>query len=209
MLTRKQIRMLELLDEQVLSCQSCILYNGGRCKPFWTKSSKYAILGEAPGGNEVRFNEPFYGPAGTILWEMLLEHGIRKDEFVIVNSVNCRPTEVRNGRKRNSKPLQVQQNACRMWYRKYFKVVKPKKMLVLGNYAMGSLLDEHSGIIRLNALQNYSEEFSCSFVLSVHPALCIYSMEKGLKLLEESIRVFKGVGKETYDFLEDEELWKM
>ena len=82
-------------------------------------------------------------------------------------------------------------------------------MLVLGNYAMGSLLDEHSGIIRLNALQNYSEEFSCSFVLSVHPALCIYSMEKGLKLLEESIRVFKGVGKETYDFLEDEELWKM
>ena len=127
MLTRKQIRMLELLDEQVLSCQSCILYNGGRCKPFWTKSSKYAILGEAPGGNEVRFNEPFYGPAGTILWEMLLEHGIRKDEFVIVNSVNCRPTEVRNGRKRNSKPLKSSRTHVECGIENTLKLLNPRR----------------------------------------------------------------------------------
>lgn len=207
LLSPKQIRMLELLDEQVQSCQSCVLYYGGRCKPFWTKSSKYAILGEAPGGNEVKFNEPFYGPAGTILWEMFLEHGIHKDEFVIVNSVNCRPYREKYGRKSNAKPLPVQQDACRMWYRKYFKVVKPKKMLVLGNYAMGSLLGEHSGIMRLNALQNHSEQFDCPFVLSVHPALCIYRKEEGLKLLKESIKVFKSIG--SYDFLEDDELWKM
>jgi len=45
------------LDDQILSCKNCSLWTGGYCKPFWTPNSKYGIIGEAPGSNEVN-NEP-------------------------------------------------------------------------------------------------------------------------------------------------------
>lgn len=203
--------MLELLDDQVLSCKDCTLHhNGGRCKPHWTISSKYAILGEAPGADEVKFNEPFYGKAGTILWDVLAEFDLCKDDFVIVNSVNCRPVKESDRGWVNSKPDEYHQAMCRKWYRKYFKVVKPRKMLVFGNYAMGTLINEFSGIIKHNAESFYHKEFEMPYVLSIHPAFCIYDPD-GKPLLEHSIKVFKNIAQETYedDFMNDEELWKI
>lgn len=212
-LSPKQIRMLELLDDQVLSCTRCTLYGAGRCKPYWTISSKYAIIGEAPGKDEATYNEPFFGKAGTILWDIMQDFGLYKDQFVIVNSVNCRPTkESTYGALSNIKPTITQQQMCRKWVRKYLKVVKPQKMLVFGNSAMATLIGEQSGIRKLNSTMQKSREFGMKYVLSIHPAYCIYN-EEGKDLLAHSIGIFKSLAQkktvETYDFMEDEELWKI
>ena len=210
-LTHKQIRMLELLDEQVLSCKDCTLHhNGGRCKPYWRLSSKYAILGEAPGADEIKFNEPFFGRAGAILWGVMANFDLCKDDFVIVNSVNCRPVKESQRGWVNSKPEEHHQGMCRKWFRKYFKVVKPRKMIVFGNYAMGTLINEYSGIIKHNAEVLHNKEFDIPYVLSIHPAFCIYN-EDGIPLLENSIEAFRSLAQETYsdDFMNDEELWKI
>ena len=224
MLTTKQIRMLDLLDKQIRHCSACKLHLNGRCKPFYTKHSKYAIIGEAPGYNEIRDNEPFAGPAGEILWRTMADYGLAKEDFLIINSVNCRPVnEVKTWK--NGKPTEDQQNKCREWVRKYIKVFEPEKLLVLGNYAMYSALGQSQGIMNLNAtiVDNRSlwkdykllEYDDAPYVLSVHPALCIYRKDEGLQMLSESIAKFKEIserkkpGFDFDDFLEDEELWKI
>jgi len=226
MLTTKQIRMLVLLDNKIRVCKKCDLHNNGRCKPFYTKESRYAIIGEAPGSNEVRDNEPFTGAAGDILWETMADHGLEKDKFLIINSVNCRPVD-ENQSWKNGKPTEDQQDCCREWVRKYIRVFEPEKILVLGNYAMYSALGHGQGIMKLNAtiIDENQVNFALAgtlgydnapYVLSVHPAFCIYRKDEGLQMLSESIARFKEIEPPSppmpdfvTDFLEDEELWKI
>lgn len=223
MLTTKQMRMLELLDGQIRKCMACDLHVNSRCKPYWTEGSRYAIIGEAPGYNEIRLNEPFIGAAGEILWDVMETNGLTKEEFLIVNSVNCRPVDLYK-EWRNGKPTEEQQLTCKPWVRKYLKVMKPEGVLILGNYAMFTVTGNDSGIISMNAAAlsesevDYALRFNIPYVLSIHPAYCIYNKNEGTMMLAESIRKFKEIikareadrpNKEFFDFLEDEELWKI
>lgn len=186
MLSKKQIRMLELLDGMVQSCEKCSLYEHGRAKPHWTEHTKYAIIGEAPGADEVKENKPFIGKAGNALWEIMGEFKLSRRDFLIVNSVNCRPV---NGNK-NGKPTKIQMEACKPWIVKYLKVVKPEKVLILGNYALETMLNE-GGISSRSGELSFLEDFGCYAYKCVHPAYAIYNKEKGIEMLRTSIRIFK------------------
>lgn len=83
-------------------------------------------------------NEPFIGTAGNKLWECAWKFGIEKKHCFIINSTNCRPID---GNK-NGKPTELQRDRCRDWLRKYFKILQPKKILLLGNYAMHTFVNE-------------------------------------------------------------------
>lgn len=203
MLTSKQVRMLRLLDEQILNCKRCGLHNGGRCKPYWTMKSKYVIVGEAPGKQEVVENTPFIGMAGEVLWNTIYKvANLLRVDFAIINSVNCRPTD---GIK-NLKPGIGDQFACKQWIRKFLKVIEPEKVLILGNYAMGTMLGKHSGIVKFNATEGLLESYykNVPFVISVHPAYTIYNKDDGLQKLEEAIGKFNDVKKSVqFDLFED------
>lgn len=184
----KQIRMLQLLDSQILECKNCSLWEGGRCKPYWEETARYVIVGEAPGKQEVEKGIPFYeeAPAGSNLWKTMESFELYRKDFLIINSTNCRPT---NGEK-NLKPNIHQITECRKWLEKYIKVVAPKKMLLLGNYALSTILTE-GGIMSLNGLGSCNKEFNCNVMRSVHPATCIYLGEKGKKMLHQAIGNFR------------------
>ncbi len=187
-LSNKQMRMLELLDGLVSKCTDCDLHKGGRVKPYWTPMSMYAGLGEAPGKNEVEENEPFVGKAGEILGSAMAKSGFRKEEFCLINSVNCRPTVGGS----NGKPTMKQVNECRKWVRKYIKVLNPAKIIAFGNHAQGSVNGKFHGIVSNNGRVEIHYEHKY-VIFSVHPAYCIYHQEDGIKLLENSIRTFKDV----------------
>ena len=189
MLNKKQTKLLMLLDDQIMSCKNCPLWMGGYCKPFWTTNSKYGIIGEAPGSNEVN-NEPFIGKAGKLLWKFVSDIGLSKDDFTIINSTNCRP--VKNGGT-NGKPQIYQCEECYDYIRKYFLITKPKKILLLGNYAVGTMTGDYAGIIKKNGTVFFSKIFNCNVVMSVHPSITIYKGAEGEKLLYYSLRVFKGI----------------
>jgi len=154
----------------------------------------------------------------------MAENDLRKDDFLIINSVNCRPVD-ENQQWKNGKPTEDQQNTCREWVRKYIKVFEPEKILILGNYAMYSALGLGQGIMKLNAtIINEAQKKrqllgydNVPYVLSVHPAFCIYRKDEGLQMLSESIARFKEIETKPVssipdfvtDFLEDEELWKI
>lgn len=195
--------MLQLLDEQILNCKRCGLHNGGRCKPYWTMKSKYVIVGEAPGKLEVVENTPFIGMAGEILWNTIYKIlDCFRSDFAIINSVNCRPTDGI----RNLKPERGDQYACKQWIRKFLKVIEPEKILILGNYAMGTMLNKHSGIVKYNATEGNLDPYykNTPFVISVHPAYTIYNKDDGLQKLEEAIEKFKDVKQPVqFDLFQD------
>lgn len=184
MLTKKQIRLLEILDEQLLACKDCELWTGGSCKPYWTTESRFGLIGEAPGRNEVD-SEPFIGRAGKLLWKWMKAVGFEKRDFVIVNTVNCRPVTPSGN---NGKPSKEQCDTCFPYLRKYLKIVRPKKTILLGNYAVGAITGEYVGIVKKNSMVLPKGPFGTNVVLSVHPSAALYN-SSSVQLLRDSIKV--------------------
>jgi len=126
--------------------------------------------------------------AGEILAEYMAKYGFRKEQFLIINSVNCRPVD---GNK-NGKPTPREVSVCHSWVRKYLKVVQPEKVLILGNYAKGSMKHGYSGILSNNGTVMSSRVlYDTMEVLYVHPAYCIYNKEDGRKKIDYAINKFK------------------
>lgn len=189
MLSDRQVRMLELLDKQVSSCRKCKLCHNGTAIPIWTKRSKYVMIGEAPGFNEVRKQTPFVGKAGEILRTAMGELGFDSRDFLIINSVQCRPV-VEN---RNGKPTERQLEKCQDYVRKYIKVIDPEKILCLGNYSKYIFNGTTTGILRQRGTFNeYPLEGGRNYpvLFTVHPAYCIYQ-EEGIPLLKQDLELFR------------------
>lgn len=193
MLDERQIRLLELLEDQISACNKCTLLYKRKCLPYWTPLSKYLIIGEAPGANEVG-NEPFIGTAGGKLWAIMDKYNLRKEEFAIINSIQCRPVTETGA---NGKPTLTNMAECRPWIRKFIRILEPHKILLLGNYAKAVSEElryaDVSGIMKMNATYRLNNIFiqGMPVVYSVHPSMCIYKGEEGRQMLEDSIKVFK------------------
>ena len=205
MLSNRQVRMLELLDKQVDSCQKCRLHRNGTAIPIWSRHSKYVMIGEAPGFNEVRKGTPFVGKAGEILRTSMGELGFDSRDFLIINSVQCRPV-VEN---RNGKPTERQLETCQDYVRKYIKVIDPEKILCLGNYSKYIFNGTTTGILRQRGnFVEYPLEGGRKYpvLFTVHPAYCIYQ-EEGIPLLKQDLKLFRDTEFERYSdwlFTEDE-----
>ncbi len=160
-------------------------------------SSKYCIFAEAPGKDEVLQNSPLVGAAGSKFWQIMNEMGLYREQFLIINSVNCRP--VIDGK--NGKPTLEEMGICSDWVRKYIRIIKPEKMLVMGTYAIGSLntmLGEqvfyNNSIVKESGTKKFIESYygiPLEIVCSVHPAWAlIYNPVEGLEKLKEAIGIF-------------------
>lgn len=189
-LSKERIKLLRKLDDGIQRCKRCKLYSGGRAKPYWTKRSKYAIIGETPWTDEVEENEPFVGTTGQLLWKVMKVYNLSKEAFLIINSVNCKPS-INPTKKPNLSQLQF----CHSWLDFYLRVVRPKKILVLGNYARYCISGEKSGIVNVSSNKVY---YDCGgktdkipTIFSVHPSYAIYNKEAGKRLLKKSIKTFK------------------
>lgn len=191
MLDPKRIRMLQLLDQQVKNCLLCSLNQNGTAIPYWTPEAKYAIIGEAPGYNEVRKKTPFVGAAGKILTEELSNAGFKASDFLIINTVQCRPVSGNA----NAKPNTSQIHHCQGYLRKYLKVVDPEKILCLGNFAKYIFSGNLTGILgQRGSFREYKLEGSDKtypVLFTVHPAYCIYNAEEGTEMLRKDIKLFK------------------
>src|SRR5215212_7543646 len=67
-------------------------------------NSRLAIVGEAPGKQEVEEGRPFVGNAGKLLDKLLEEAGIDRSKVYVTNIVKVRPTKESEGRTMNRPP---------------------------------------------------------------------------------------------------------
>lgn len=189
MLTDKQIRMAQLLDKQVAKCTKCSLVSNGKCVPFWTPKSKYAIIGQSPSYREVNKRIPFSSPSGDILTSVLGKSGFKASEFLIINSVQCR-SDVRNF----GKPTPDQLDKCHDFIRKYLKVIRPEKVLCLGNYGKHIFTNNVIGVMRQRGSfveYDLGHDTTIPVLCTISPSYCIHNRDEGLVMLEEDIELFK------------------
>lgn len=101
--------------------------------------ARVMLVGEAPGYQEEREREPFVGPAGQKLNDILKAMGIHREEVYISNIVKFRPATPKQATN-NRKPTPEEMAACMPFVRAEIGIVKPECIIALGGTAAEGLL---------------------------------------------------------------------
>lgn len=91
------------------------------------------FLGEAPGRSEDLLGEPFVGPSGRILDELLTDAGLSDSSYFITNAVLCRPCDARGAENRQPTPTEVL--ACKENVLRLAEIVSASSVVFLGKIA--------------------------------------------------------------------------
>lgn len=101
--------------------------------------ARVMLVGEAPGYQEERERQPFVGPAGQKLNDILKAMGLSREEVYISNIVKFRPStpkQTTNNRKPNAGEIA----ACLPFIRAEIGIVRPACIVALGETAAEGLL---------------------------------------------------------------------
>jgi DNA polymerase len=136
------------------------------------------FIGEAPGRNEDEQGMPFVGAAGKNLDKLLNEVGLSLGDVYIANILKYRPPENRN-------PTSEEIKAHTPWLIEQIKVIKPKVICTLGNYATKFFLangevdkmDDMPGITGIHGKVKEMDFLGMKIKLIplFHPAAIIYN----------------------------------
>ena len=159
---------LEGVAAEAAGCTRCRLHES-RTQVVFGQGDPHADLmfvGEAPGFHEDRQGIPFVGPSGQLLNRLLEGIGLRREDVYICNVVKSRPPQ-------NRDPLPDEIAACRPWLDAQIRLVDPKVVVTLGNFAAKTLLETTTGITRLRG-QTYP--FQGRVLLpTFHPAAALHA----------------------------------
>ena len=134
----------ESLQESCLGCTRCDLCHTRTNVVFGVgdRNTDILFVGEGPGEQEDLKGEPFVGPAGMLLDDMLSIIDLdRKRNCYIANIVKCRPPN-------NRDPLETEQDACIGYLQEQIKLIRPKVLVCLGRIAAQRLIDPEYRITR-------------------------------------------------------------
>ncbi len=101
--------------------------------------AKLMLVGEAPGYQEEKEREPFVGPAGQKLNDILKAMGLSREEVYISNIVKFRPATPRQTTN-NRKPSPEEMAACMPFVRAEIDIIRPTCIVALGGTAAEGLL---------------------------------------------------------------------
>ena len=160
-------RTLAQAAQAASSCTKCRL-SGGRTQVVYGTGSADAdlmFIGEGPGFHEDKQGEPFVGAAGQLLTTLLGEIGLRREDVYICNIVKCRPPG-------NRDPMPDEIESCTPYLREQLRLVDPRIIVTLGNFATRFILDRPVSISRVRG-----ERFRIdgrSVVPTFHPAAILH-----------------------------------
>ena len=101
--------------------------------------ARVMLVGEAPGYQEEKEREPFVGPAGQKLNDILKAMGLSRDEVYLSLVVKFRPATPKQTTN-NRKPSAEEIAACLPFIRAEIGIVKPECIIALGEGAAEGLL---------------------------------------------------------------------
>lgn len=169
------------LRAAVSGCTKCGLCQGRTQTVFGTGDvkAKWLFVGEGPGRNEDLQGEPFVGPAGKLLDNMLLAMGLQRGINVyIANIVKCRPTGD-DGRDRP--PTFEESAACMPYLERQIALIQPTVIVALGKTAAVTLLglDESASVGQLRG--KVHQFANVPLVVTYHPAYLLRKLEDKAK----------------------------
>jgi uracil-DNA glycosylase len=135
--------LVELYNE-VSACTKCPLHETRTKSVFGAGNADADLMfvGEAPGAEEDRQGLPFVGRAGQFLNKLLEEIGMSREDVFIANVLKSRPPN-----NRDPQPLEIE--ACRPYLFDQVRLIEPKVLCTLGNFATKLLSGNPSGITKV------------------------------------------------------------
>ena len=118
------------LEAQCNTCHNCSLCETRHNVVFGVgnRNADILFIGEGPGEQEDLQGEPFVGPAGKLLDDMLSIVDLNRENCYIANIVKCRPPG-------NRDPREEEQDACIGYLRNQVALIRPKIIVCLGRIA--------------------------------------------------------------------------
>jgi len=110
--------------------------------------ARVVLVGEQPGDREDRAGEPFIGPAGQKLDELLARAGVDREACYVTNAVKHFRFEPRGKRRIHAKPSARHVTACRPWLEAELESIRPRVVVALGATAARALLGSTFKITR-------------------------------------------------------------
>ena len=143
--------LVELFNE-VKGCTRCPLHETRTKAVFGAGNADAELMfvGEAPGAEEDRQGLPFVGRAGQLLNQMLEGIGLSREDVFIANVLKSRPPG-----NRDPQPLEIE--ACRPYLFEQVRLIEPKVVCTLGNFATKLLSGNPAGITRVRGTPQVHE----------------------------------------------------
>ena len=159
------------LKQECAGCTRCSLCQTRNHVVFGVGNPNADIMfvGEGPGEQEDLKGEPFVGPAGLLLDDMLSIIDLDRTNIYIANIVKCRPP-------RNRDPLEEEQLACLDYLRHQVALVKPRIIVCLGRIAATRLIRPDFRITREHG--SWSEHNGIHFTAIYHPSALLRDVSK-------------------------------
>lgn len=168
------------LQSAVNGCRQCTLCHSRTQTVFGTgdQKARWLFVGEGPGRNEDIQGEPFVGPAGKLLDNMMGAMGLKRGENTyIANIVKCRPTD---GNRKDRPPALDEATACMPYLERQIALIDPTVIVALGKTAALSLLklDPATPVSRLRgSVHRYGDK---PVIVTYHPAYLLRNLaDKG------------------------------
>lgn len=173
---------LEELREQIGDCTRCSLAPTRANLVFGVGDphARLMFIGEAPGKNEDLKGEPFVGAAGHLLDELLASICLTRDQVYIANILKCRPPG-------NRDPLAEEIAMCTPFLEEQIRLIDPKVIATLGNFATKFILHTDRGITQLRG--KLYRVGGRQVVPIFHPAAALYTPAKRETLFEDFRRL--------------------
>jgi uracil-DNA glycosylase family 4 len=177
------------LRDRALVCTACRLAETRTNVVFGVGDPEASLMfvGEAPGKNEDLQGEPFVGAAGQLLDELLAGIGIKREEVYIANVLKCRPPG-------NRDPKDDEIDACKGYLREQIRMINPRVVVTLGNFATKLLVPTEVGITRMRG-QRLNWWLGATLIPTFHPAAALRGqprvkeqMQEDFALVEEVLR---------------------
>lgn len=159
------------LERTCKECTGCPLSQTRKNVVFGVGNPEADIMfiGEGPGEQEDLQGEPFVGPAGKLLDDMLSIIDLDRTNVYIANIVKCRPP-------RNRDPLEEEQLACLEYLRNQVSLVKPKIIVCLGRIAATRLIRPDFRITREHG--TWTQRNGIEFTAIYHPSALLRDLDK-------------------------------
>jgi uracil-DNA glycosylase family 4 len=163
------------LRQAVAACRACALCESRKQTVFGVghEQARLMIVGEAPGEQEDLQGEPFVGPAGKLLDNMLRAIGLARDAaeperaVFICNTLKCRPP-------RNRNPEPTESARCAPYLERQIALVRPKLLLAMGRFAAQSLLGSDEAIGKLRG--RVHQRAGVPVIVTYHPAYLLRTL---------------------------------
>lgn len=146
------------------------------------KDADILFVGEGPGEQEDIKGEPFVGPAGKLLDDMISIIDLDRTNCYIANIVKCRPPQ-------NRDPLDVEQDACIDYLRNQVALIKPKIIVCLGRIAAKRLIREDYRITREHG--QWTQKNGVWMTAIYHPSALLRDLSKRPETFDDLLSIRK------------------